>query len=199
MINDDIKQIVEAELQLGEELLWAGHVSNAARDKWIQKSINESRLGAIPSLAIGTVIIWKAVTGVINRHPEAELWLTLLFSLPLFTIGALVLFAAYESFKVFYKVEDYKQKRPFKFYALTNKHLLYFNNFDQCILSLDAQVLRKIDIVKQWKFPNKWIPKYMLLSPVGEGIWKFAELYFLADFEMSKIQIQNALRKGTSS
>lgn len=191
MIGAPISGLAERELQLGEKFFWAESVDKDLRENWIRKSVRNDRLWAVPMLIFGLALIWFAMT--MNQHEEAELWVVSLSAIPLMIFGFVLLFASGLSFKSFFGRRPYEKKRPIKGYALTNWRLLCFGLNDELVFEVNAINLKKANLMKRWSFPNKWTPLCLVLNPVGTGLLKFAELYFLPDFEKSKTEILSVI------
>jgi len=194
MINEDIRHIVEAELREDEELLWAEKVDENLRKKWILESIKQGRFWAFPFFVIGVLIVWMTLNSIESRHRDTSLWIVIVGMIPFLLLGCLFFLASIISFKDFFGNQNYMEKRPFKFYALTNFRVLYFGKNDELLFYLDASHAKKAKPLKRWYFPNKWETLCLIVSPVGTGIFKFAEIYFLSDFKKSQNEIESALQ-----
>lgn len=196
MIGGPIFELAEREIQLGEQIFWAESVDDDQRELWIRKSVRDDRLWAVPMLLFGLGLIWFAMT--MNQHEEAELWAVALNAIPLMIFGFVLLFASGLCFKSFFGRRHYEKRRPIIGYALTNWRLLCFGLRDELVFEANAVDLKKADLMKRWSFPNKWKPLCLILNPVGTGLLKFTELYFLPDFEKSKTEILSVIHSKDS-
>lgn len=190
-------ELAERELQPGEQIFWTESVDKNLREDWIRKSIRSDQLGALPMLLFSLAIFWTVMTK--ERHEDAELWVVILSAIPFLIFGIWLLFAAALCFKSFFGRRHYENRRPIKGYALTNWRLLCFGFNDELVLEANAIDLKKVDLMKRWSFPNKWKPLCLVLYPVVTGLLKFAELYFLPNFEKSKTEILSAIHSKERS
>lgn len=191
MISGDVQRAIGGHFKEGEKLLWAEKVDDDLRREWLNKSVRDSKILAFPIFLIGVFIIWIPIS--IDRHPDAEPWIIVLSSTFLIIIGCLFLVASLLSLRSFFGAAHYEGQRPFAYYALTNFRLLYLDESKKIVTELSAIKVKSAALFKRWYFPNKWKVLCLTLSPIGEGIWKMSEIYFLPDFEKSKENILSVI------
>ena len=187
MINEDVRPIVEGALRSGEELLWAESVSAELRQKWIDEQIKSSRIWGVFLLLFGAFLIWN---NSFSSHESFDF-----FGI---SVGVVCVLASLLCMRAYVTPEAYHKRRAYKFYAITNLRLLYFDLEQKLSEELEAPGLKKVSLYKVLGNNFKWKPTCLTLAPISSRLFGFAEIYFLENYEKPRDQIASIL-KGEKS
>lgn len=198
VIDPDMQKHVSGKLVSGERVLWAEKTDQHKRRAWIAKGVKSDKINT-PILFFGSVVIlYIGFTNFYFKEAKvnqfAEIFMFILFSL----FGLATLLAAFLSAKSYFSNQHYTSRRPIGGYVLTNIRLLIFDLNFSLLLSSNADEIQKVKPYNYFEGMFKWRTKLLILSPVGKGVFKYAELYFLHDFKKSEQQI-NAVIKETQN
>ncbi len=185
LIDPKIRQIIEPYLVLDESLLWVGKVDEGQRDAWLHAQFKSDQLAAPCFTALGVCMGYLSVTQQYQDNVLGVVFYVLL--------AVLFFWLAKITIERLFNQNKYNDLRPFRYYAITNNLVHYFDRDNKPLFQLDAKDLQRATTVKEWKWFKQWEPKYLLLTPVGQGLFKMSEIYFLTDFRTAEKDINKVI------
>ena len=187
MINPEVRDIITAELQPGEELLWAEKVDHVDRQKWIKRRVSGDRIRFFIGALMTTTCFLLSIPVLLTGTYETT-------EVILFLGGFFFLWSSWLSLQAFIDPESYNDDLPFHGYGLSNKRLIYcLTSSDSTCVEIDKIKAVSIDGERRWNL--KFRPLSLQLWPRGKGLFTHYNLYFLPDFKKAKTEI-NSLIEG---
>jgi len=195
MIDPDMKKYAASELISGECMIWAEKVDQKKRDAWIAERIESDRSDTPLLLVFSLLFLGVGFIVFNNQSVNANRYVALKAAFPLFLTAILCFLAVMLIAKAYFNESSYYNQRLVGGYVLTNKRLLIFD------LDYKLSSFHRASEIK-WAKPYtslgakfKWKTTNLMLSPIGNGLFKFAELYFLHDFKSAELHINNVIKE----
>ena len=192
MINPDVRHIIEPELAEGERIVWREVVPEDWRMSQIKSKIRSDRLNSIFFIIFNGFfgfIIYNGLSDYAARETLVKGVIHYSFSIVFLILG---LFALMSFVKSYYDPSSYYKAYEIHSYVLTNQRFIEFNRSGQIQKQQKNYGLNNVEAYKNWFFPNKWKTVSLLLSPIGDGDSRVAELKFLPDLDSTQKKIKAA-------
>jgi hypothetical protein len=183
MIDSDIKHIIEPELKAGEELLWAEKVDPSKRTAWVESKIRSDKTSMV-SLGAGLAVCFFLNLFGLNVY---LIILSLICFLGFLNNAVAVINRENR------KISLLNLRNTFGYSLSTDRFFLIGQDL-RPTRTFDASSLKRAKPFKRL-IGIKWRTTNLILAPVGDGILKFVELYFLEDFQASEDYINSKIQR----
>ena len=195
MIDSDMLKYVIAELIPNERVLWAEKTDLEKRNAWISKYVKSNKKHAPFHFIVSLFLVYLVSARLVELVETDNVFFAILGILFLALFALLFLAATFICSKSYFGNAPYDKQRRFGGYVLTDKRLLIFDFDYKLISSRNARGIKWAKPYKQLGAKFKWETTNLMLSPIGDGLFKFAELYFLHNFKTAEQHINKVIKE----